>query len=137
MADKAPVTLRTRKFLRNPLLKRRQMVVDVIHPGRANVPKIELQEKLAKMYKVDNQNSVFLFGFRTAFGGGKSSGFALIYDDVKDALKFEPKHRIIRQGLREKKETSRKQIKEAKNRGKKIRGVGRRIARHKANKANK
>ena len=37
----------------------------------------------------------------------------------------------------DKKETSRKQIKEAKNRSKKIRGTGRRIAKHKAKKAAK
>jgi ribosomal protein S24E len=40
-----------------------------------------------------------LFGFRTAFGGGKSSGFCLVYDSVEDAKKFEPKHRLIRAGL--------------------------------------
>lgn len=70
--------------------------MDVLHPGRPNVPKAELQEKLAKMYKVKENNNVFLFGFRTAFGGGKSSGFALIYDDQTSALKFEPKYRLIR-----------------------------------------
>ncbi|RLN37670.1 hypothetical protein BBJ28_00001925 [Nothophytophthora sp. Chile5] len=141
MADKVPVTVRTRKFLRNSLLSRRQMVrpplaspclVEVIHPGRPNVPKAELQEKIAK-----DANTVFLYGFRTQFGGGKSSGFGLVYDTVNDAKRFEPKYRLIRQGLTEKVEKSRKQIKEAKNRGKKIRGVGRRIARHKAAKANK
>jgi small subunit ribosomal protein S24e len=47
------------------------------------------------------------------------------------------RYRRQQQGLAEKVETSRKQIKEAKNRGKKVRGVGRRIARHKAAKANK
>jgi len=41
----------------------------------------------------------------------------------------------VRAGLKDKVETSRKQIKEAKNRGKKIRGTGRRIALHKAKKA--
>ncbi|KAF1781212.1 ABC-transporter extension domain [Phytophthora cactorum] len=137
MADKVPVTVRTRKFLRNSLLARRQMVVEVIHPGRPNVPKAELQEKISKMYKVKDANTVFLYGFRTQFGGGKSSGFGLVYDTVNDAKRFEPKYRLIRQGLVEKVETSRKQIKEAKNRGKKVRGVGRRIARHKAAKANK
>jgi small subunit ribosomal protein S24e len=89
------------------------------------------------MYKVKDSNTVFLYGFRTAFGGGKSSGFALVYDTLNDAKRFEPKHRLVRQGLAEKVEKSRKQIKEAKNRGKKVRGVGRRIARHKAAKANK
>ncbi|CAI5733920.1 unnamed protein product [Peronospora destructor] len=137
MADKVPVTVRTRKFLRNSLLARRQMVVEVLHPGRPNVPKAELQEKISKMYKVKDPNTVFLHGFRTQFGGGKSSGFGLVYDTVNDAKRFEPKYRLIRQGLVEKVETSRKQIKEAKNRAKKIRGVGRRIARHKAAKANK
>lgn len=36
-----------------------------------------------------------MFGFRTAFGGGKSTGFALVYDN-KEALKFEPRYRLIR-----------------------------------------
>jgi len=35
--EKLPVQIRTRKFIRNVLLSRRQFVVDVIHPGRANV----------------------------------------------------------------------------------------------------
>mmetsp|Transcript_20491 Transcript_20491/g.28227 ORF Transcript_20491/g.28227 Transcript_20491/m.28227 type:complete len:137 (+) Transcript_20491:56-466(+) len=136
MAD-APVTIRTRKFIRNALLARRQFIVDVIHPGRANVSKSELGERIAKMHKVNDANCVFMFGFKTAFGGGKSTGFCLIYDNIEAAKKFEPKYRLARAGILPKKETSRKQIKEAKNRQKKIRGTGRRIARHKAKKANK
>lgn len=46
--------------------------------------------------------------------------------------KFSHKYKIIRAGLAEKTESSRKQIKEAKNRGKKTRGTGVRIAKHKA-----
>ncbi len=30
------------------------------------------------------------------FGGGKSTGFGVIYDDKKAALQFEPKYRLIR-----------------------------------------
>lgn len=71
---------------------------------------------------------------RTVFGGGRSTGFALIYDNLESAKKFEPKHRLARNGLEKKREGSRKQIKEKKNRGKKVWGVGRRIARHKAKK---
>jgi small subunit ribosomal protein S24e len=41
---------------------------------------------------------------RTQFGGGKSSGFALIYDSVEDAKKFEPKYRLARIGLEKKRE---------------------------------
>ena len=48
------------------------------------------------MYKVNEVNTIFLFGFRTAYGGGKSTGFALIYDSIEDAKKFEPKYRLAR-----------------------------------------
>ncbi|KAE9589618.1 putative ribosomal protein S24e [Lupinus albus] len=41
MAEKA-VTIRTRK----------QFIIDVLHPGRANVSKAELKEKLARIYDV-------------------------------------------------------------------------------------
>ena len=70
------------------------MIIDVLHPTRANVSKDELREKLSKMYKTD-KDQVVVFGFRTQFGGGRSTGFGLIYD-TKEALKFEPKYRLIR-----------------------------------------
>jgi small subunit ribosomal protein S24e len=70
-------------------------VVDVLHTGHSSVKKTEIREKLAKMYKV-TPDVVFCFGFRTNFGGGKSSGFALIYDTLDAAKKFEPKHRLAR-----------------------------------------
>jgi len=133
--DKSAVQIRTRKFIRNALLKRRQFVIDVVHPGRANVPKSELQEKVMEMYKVSQASLIQLFGFRTAYGGGKSTGFALIYDNEEAERKYEPKYRLARVGLVKGREGSRKQIKEKKNRDKKIWGVGRRIARHKAKKA--
>jgi small subunit ribosomal protein S24e len=58
--------------------------------------KAELKEKLARMYEVKDTNSIFVFKFRTHFGGGKSTGFGLIYDSVENAKKFEPKYRLIR-----------------------------------------
>ncbi|KAJ4834965.1 hypothetical protein Tsubulata_048626 [Turnera subulata] len=72
MADKA-VTIRTRKFIPSG----EQFVIDefLIHPGRPNVSK-----------------------FRIHFGGGKSTGFGLIYDNVDNAKKCEPKYRFIRNG---------------------------------------
>ena len=48
------------------------------------------------MFKVADRECVFLFGFRTAYGGGKSTGFALIYDEIAFAKKFEPKYRLAR-----------------------------------------
>uniref|UniRef100_UPI00358F1A23 small ribosomal subunit protein eS24 n=1 Tax=Myxine glutinosa TaxID=7769 RepID=UPI00358F1A23 len=117
------VTIRTRKFMTNRLLQRKQMVVDVLHPGKATVLKGEIRDKLSKMYKT-TADLVFVYGFRTQFGGGKTTGFAMIYDTLDFAKKNEPKHRLIRQGVLEKKKTtSRKQRKERKNRQKKVRGV--------------
>merc|ERR1712159_416635 len=66
-------TVRTRKFLTNRLLSRKQMVVDVLHPGRPNVSKEELKGKLKDMYKANDELSVVLFGFRTKFGGSRST----------------------------------------------------------------
>ena len=112
----------------------------MLHPGRANVPKSELREQLAKMYKTA-PDVVMCFGFRTAFGGGKSSGFALVYDTLDALKKFEPRYRLARVcplplkylcneaflvmqiGLYEKPKVSRKQRKERKNRQKKVRGI--------------
>eukprot|EP00958_Prasinococcus_capsulatus_P028452 scaffold6758_cov350-Prasinococcus_capsulatus_cf.AAC.3 len=48
------------------------------------------------MYQVKDPQNVVLFGFRTQFGGGKSTGFGLIYDNLDSLKKFEPKYRLIR-----------------------------------------
>uniref|UniRef100_G1Q0Z3 Small ribosomal subunit protein eS24 n=1 Tax=Myotis lucifugus TaxID=59463 RepID=G1Q0Z3_MYOLU len=110
------LTIRTRKFMTNRLLQRKQMVIDVLHPGKATVPKTEIREKLAKMY-MTTPDVIFVFGFRTHSGGGRT------YDSLDYAKKNEPKHRLARHGLYEKKKTSRKQRKEHKNRMKKVRGI--------------
>ena len=106
--------IRTRKFMQNKLLGRKQMLLDVSHFGRASVPRTELKEKLVKMFKVKDANCIVLFGYKMAFGGGKTTVFCLIYDNLAALKKVEPKHRMIRQGLAEKKETSAKQKKERK-----------------------
>lgn len=59
------------------------------------MPKTEIREKLAKMYKT-TPDVVFVFGFRTQFGGGKTTGFAMVYDSLDYAKKNEPKHRLAR-----------------------------------------
>ncbi|KAL0613021.1 40S ribosomal protein S24 [Plecturocebus cupreus] len=84
------------------------MVIDILHPGKAIVPKKEIREKLAKI---------------THFAGSKTTGFGMIYDSLDYAKKNEPEHRYARHGLYEKKKTSRKQLKERKNRMKKVRGT--------------
>ena len=61
---------------------------------------------------------------RTHYGGGKSTGFALIYDSVEAMKKFEPHYRLVRVGAASKIEkASRQQRKQRKNRSKKFRGT--------------
>merc|ERR1711939_1202856 len=122
MAD-SPVTIRTRKFITNRLLSRKQMVVDVLHPNRPNVSKDDLRAKLAEVYK-SNKDQINVFGMRTQYGGGKSTGFALIYDSVEAMKKFEPHYRLVRVGHASKIEkASRQQRKQRKNRSKAFRGT--------------
>merc|ERR1719444_83822 len=99
------------------------MILDVIHPNKANVSKADLKEQIAKQFSVKDDKTIFLFGFRTAFGGQKSTGFALIYDSLEEALATEPAYRLCRAGLKTRVEGSRKLKRELKNRKKKVRGI--------------
>merc|ERR1712241_691250 len=113
------ITVRTRKYMTNRLLARRQMVVDVLHPNRPSLAKTDIREKLAKMYKC-TPDRVFAFGFRTNFGGGKSTGFALIYDTMDLAKKIRTKiqvektrcYRTSSENLQKTKERTKKQNEE-------------------------
>lgn len=122
------VTVRTRKVITNPLLARKQFVVDVLHPNRPNVSKNELRERISTIYKTE-KDAVSVFGFKTKFGGGKSIGFGLVYNSIADAKKFEPTYRLARFGLAQRVEKqSRQQRKQKKNRDKKVFGTGKSLA---------
>lgn len=54
-------------------------VVDIIHPGVANVSKADIAKNLAAKYKGDERNIV-VYGLKTQFGGSRSTGFALVYE---------------------------------------------------------
>mmetsp|Transcript_5231 Transcript_5231/g.8201 ORF Transcript_5231/g.8201 Transcript_5231/m.8201 type:complete len:128 (-) Transcript_5231:61-444(-) len=120
------VTIRTRKFTTNRLLNRKQMILDVMHPGKAPVSKADLTTALASRFNINDEKTIFVFGFKTAMGGQKSTGFALIYDTAEDALSTEPKYRLIRKGIGSKATGSRKQRRELKNRVLKVRGIAKR-----------
>jgi len=70
---------------------------DILHPNRANVSKDELRAKLSELYK-SNKDQVSVFGLRTQYGGGKTTGFALIYDSGEAMKRFEPHYRLVRYG---------------------------------------
>lgn len=60
------------------------------------------------MYKAQ-KDQVQVFGLRTQFGGGKTTGFALIYDSPEAMKRYEPKYRLIRVGMATKLERASRQ----------------------------
>ena len=121
---KADFTIRTTKFQVNKMLNRKQMMVEIAHPMPwcGTVPGKLIRKKLATLYKVADENQISLFNFKTQFGGGKTTGFALIYDDMASFKRIEPTYRLSRVGMGKKRKVARKSLKEKKNRMAKNRG---------------
>ena len=113
-AQKSAVTIKTRELIVNPLLNRKQFIVDVLHPGKVQPKFEEIKAELAKMYKVKDPQTIVLKGFTTKFGGGKTTGFCLIYDTLTAMKKYVPQYYLIRAGLAKKTKQPRKARKENK-----------------------
>jgi small subunit ribosomal protein S24e len=114
--------IQTKKVKDNPLLKRKQFIVEILHHNSHSIPKIEIRDKLAEIFKIEDPSVIFLFGFQTKFGGNSSTGFGFIYYDVSSARKLETGFRLNRNALVKTDKSSSKQRKEMKNRAKKVRG---------------
>jgi small subunit ribosomal protein S24e len=115
--------LYTRKMIRNPLLARKQMQVEMIHPDEPNVSKEAIKEKLAGIFKSKSEN-IAIYGLSTKFGGGRSSGFALIYDSLDLRKQYDLKTNLRRDKQWDtKKLKTRKQLKDIKGRVKRVRGT--------------
>ncbi len=117
------LVIRARKFVNNPLLDRKQFVLDIYHKQVGDVSKKSVAAKVADKFKVPADH-VVLFGTKTKFGGGRSTSFCLIYDNMDSLKKFEPKHRLksrdlLPAGAQGK---NRRTKKEEKNRTKNLRG---------------
>lgn len=52
--------------------------------------KTDIKAKLAQTLKTKEEN-ISIFGLKTKFGGGRSTGFALIYDSLDARKKFDSK----------------------------------------------
>ena len=115
--------LQTRKFNYNPLLSRKQMVLDITMPAhKGTIPRKDVRQKIRELFKVADENTISIFGFENQYGGGKVTGFCLIYDTLDALKKFEPNYRLVRIGLGKKRGPARKGMKEKKNTKKKLRG---------------
>merc|ERR1712086_348603 len=124
MADKKEqFILYARKMINNPLLKRKQVVVELIHPNQGSVSKAAINAKLATLFKV-KEEQISLFGLHSKFGGGRSSGFACIYDDLDARKKCDTKCMLLRdKHITKEGKKGRKQLKEIKGREKRLRGT--------------
>ena len=116
MAEAGDITIFCKRLVNNPLLSRKQMAIEIIHTSKVNVSKTAVKEKIAKMFKV-NEQTVAVFGLKFKFGGGRSTGFAFVYDSV-DARKANDQKKLLkRDDLWDKKKAhGRKQLKEIKGR---------------------
>ena len=112
-----------RRLIKNPLLKRKQIVVELIHPDQGSVSKATIKEKLCKMFDSKSEH-IAVFGLHSKFGGGRSTGFACIYDDADSRKKYDTKSMLLRDKLRSVAgKRGRKQLKEMKGRMKRCRGT--------------
>lgn len=104
-------------------------MIDLYHPKAATVTRSDVTSLLASKFKVADDKTIFVFGFKTQFGGGKTTGFACIYDSLENALEIEPTYRLRRNNPDlSKKATTRKATRESKNKRKKVRIRSRRAA---------
>merc|ERR1711971_574768 len=124
MGDKLKrvVVMKTRKFMVNKLLQRKQMVVDIRHQHMGTPSRKLIRRRVAKMYKIKDPHTIVLFGFKSKYGGGKTTGFCLIYDNFKSRRRYDYRHRLVRDKFAKKPEGSRKAAKELENRKKKLAG---------------
>merc|ERR1712071_516883 len=121
--NKMSTSISTRKYMTNRLLNRKQMIVDIHHGDKATPSRKTIGEQLAKMYK-STPDCVVVYGVNTNYGGGKSVGFANIYDSLDFLKKNAPRHHQIKLGHADKVEKkARQQRKQLKNRRKKVKGI--------------
>lgn len=57
--------------------------------------KKEITDKLAKTLKV-KEECISIFGMKTKFGGGRSTGFALVYDSADARKQYDSKTNLLR-----------------------------------------
>merc|ERR1719223_580434 len=94
----------------------------MIHPESGSISKEQIKEKVAQMFK-SKPECISVFGLGSKFGGGRSTGFAFIYNSLDDRKKYDTKTSLLREKYITKGSKTRKQKKEIKGRVKKVRGI--------------
>jgi small subunit ribosomal protein S24e len=74
------------------LINHRQQI-ELIHPELGSLKKSVIKERLAKQLKV-KEEVITIYGVKSIFGGGRSTGFALIYDNHDLLKKYDSKKEL-------------------------------------------
>ena len=104
------ITIKTRRLRVNKLLARKELLLDIFHEGKPNVSQKDLRELIANKYRWEPKN-IIMFGMKTAFGGNRSTGFCLAYDNQQYLVKYEPNYRLRRLAILPKRNPKRKPLK--------------------------
>jgi len=87
----------------NPLIKRRELDLLVLHVGKSTPSRMQLRYKLSKALGVDVKR-LYIRSVQSEYGVGRSRVEVHVYDTPELALEFEPKHIIERNKLPEEEE---------------------------------
>ena len=128
--------LKIGKMINNPMLGRRQVLCELVHPEKGCIPKKEIKVKLASMFKASDE-AISVFGLKSKFGGGRSVCYGLIYSNLDARKKYDAKKLLKRDGLFKTTGPKRKARKEMKGREKKVRGTEKAKARGETGKKKK
>merc|ERR1711879_9576 len=108
------------KVRQNRLLNRVQMCIDVFHPSVPKIPNESIREYMRTHFKKPHVN---VFGVKKYYGGGRTRGYCVIYDNEESMKKYEPKYRAKRVALEKMTPQERKKATGGKKEGRKVRKV--------------
>ena len=87
----------------NPLIKRREIDLLVLHVGKSTPGRMVLRYKLSKALGVDIKR-LFIRSIKSEYGVGRTKVEVHVYDSVERAQQFEPKYIIERNKIPEEEE---------------------------------
>ncbi len=79
----------------NPLIKRRELKVLIIHVGKGTPRRYDVREAVAKALGVDLEK-VYVRKLDTEYGAGRTTAIIHVYEDAVEAKRYEPQHIIDR-----------------------------------------
>ena len=67
----------------------------MLHPEQAGVKKATIKAEMSKKFKA-SEDRIAVFGLKTKFGGGRSSCFVHVFDDLDSRKKYDTKTNLVR-----------------------------------------